>query len=184
MESAADHELTALLKKVSDGDKQAREDLLAIAYPKLHKIASKRLRLERADHTLQPTALINELYLRLFGNEPMAWRNRVHFFAVVAKHMRFILIEHARKRRSRGHHLTISLEAGEADQALRIAVNVEQELVELDLVLQKLEEIDPRAAHGVELRFFVGLTLRRCKGGIFRPSNATGTSRSRGSIAA
>lgn len=160
MKSASNQDLTVLLKKVSNGDKQAVEELLAVAYPELRKIAANRLRLERADHTLQPTALINELYLHLFGGEPIPWQNRAHFFATVARQMRFILIDHARKKRIRGQQFTISLEGGEADQALQIAVSGEQDVVELDAVLQKLEEIDTRAAQCVELRVFVGLTMQ------------------------
>ncbi|MBI1764141.1 MAG: sigma-70 family RNA polymerase sigma factor [Acidobacteria bacterium] len=149
--------LTLLLQRASSGEQAAVDQLLSIVYPELRRMASKRLRLERSDHTLQPTALVNEVYLRLFGALPINWQNRAHFFALAAKHMRFILVEHARNRRG-GAQFTISLEGGEDGEPLQIPVSSKQDLLELDEVLGQLEAIDPRAAHGVELRYFVGLT--------------------------
>ncbi len=149
--------LTLLLQRASLGEQAAVEQLVSIVYPELRRMASKRLKLERPDHTLQPTALVNEVYLRLFGATPIDWQNRAHFFAIVAKHMRFILVEHARKRRG-GAQFTLSLDSGEDGEALQIAVSSKQDLIELDEVLRQLEAIDARAAHAVELRYFVGLT--------------------------
>ena len=150
--------LTQILSRVSEGDKEAMEQLFSAAYEPLKRIAAKRMGRERSDHTLQPTALVNEAYLRLFGSAQIPWQNRAHFFAIVAKHMRFILVDHARKKGLDGH-ITISLEGGEEGDALQIPVTSNQELIEIDEALQKLEAIDERAARGVELRFFVGLTL-------------------------
>lgn len=141
------------------GDQQAVDELIAAAYDDLKRIAAKRMRSERADHTLQPTALVNEAYLRLFGSEPISWQNRAHFFAIIAKQMRFILVDHARKKAHNGH-FTVSLETGEDGEMMQIPVNSHQDLLEVDEALQRLEAIDARAARGVELRFFVGMTLQ------------------------
>ncbi len=153
------HQLTFLLQQVGGGDKEALEKLISIVYPELRRIAANRLRSELADHTLQPTALVNEVYLRLFGSEPIAWQNRAHFFAVVAKQMRFILVDHARRRNKDGA-FTITLEGHEGADLWRLAVQTDEEMIALDEALRRLEEIDARAAQGVELRFFGGLTLQ------------------------
>ena len=149
--------LTTLLNLASGGDQEAMDCLTSTVYPELKRIAASRMRRERSDHTLQPTALVNEAYARLLGASPVAWQNRAHFFALMARQMRFILIDHARKKGLDGH-VTISLEADEEGQQLQLPVNSNQDLLEIDEALQKLEAIDPRAARGVELRFFVGLT--------------------------
>ena len=128
----------------------------------MHRIAAKRLRAENVGHTLQPTALVNELYLRLFVGAQISWQNRAHFFAIVAKHMRFILVEHARKKQRGDTHFTVSLDSGGSDdgdsEAFQIPINSHEDLVALDEVLQQFEAVNARAARGVELRFFVGLT--------------------------
>jgi RNA polymerase sigma factor (TIGR02999 family) len=153
------HQLTLLLHQVGGGDKEAVEKLISIVYPELRRIAANRLRSERSGHTLQPTALVNEVYLRLFGSEPIAWQNRAHFFAVVAKQMRFILVDHARRRNKDGA-FALTLEGHEGADLWRLAVQTDEEMIALDEALQRLEEIDARAAQGVELRFFGGLTLQ------------------------
>jgi RNA polymerase sigma factor (TIGR02999 family) len=158
MANSNNQQMTALLQRVNAGDEVALAELLAMAYPELRRLAANRLRLEQPGHTLQPTALVNEVYLRLFGSEQLTWQNRAHFFALVAKHMRFILIEHARHKRGRGAVLTVSLDASETGGPIEVAVAAGHDLIELDDVLQKLEKVDARAARGVELRFFVGLT--------------------------
>jgi RNA polymerase sigma factor (TIGR02999 family) len=153
------HQLTLLLHQVGSGDKEAVEKLISIVYPELRRIAANRLRAERAGHTLQPTALVNEVYLRLFGSEPIAWQNRAHFFAVVAKQMRFILVDHARRKNKDGA-FAVTLEGHEGADPWRLAMQTDEELIALDEALRKLESVDARAAHGVELRFFGGLTLQ------------------------
>jgi RNA polymerase sigma factor (TIGR02999 family) len=153
------HQLTLLLHQVGGGDKEAVEKLISIVYPELRRIAANRLRSERSGHTLQPTALVNEVYLRLFGSEPIAWQNRAHFFAVVAKQMRFILVDHARRRNKDGA-FALTLEGHEGADLWRLAVQTDEEMIALDEALRRLEEIDARAAQGVELRFFGGLTLQ------------------------
>ena len=154
------HQLTFLLQQVGGGDKEAVEKLISIVYPELRRIAANRLRAEGAGHTLQPTALVNELYLRLFSSEPVAWQNRAHFFAVVAKQMRFILIDHARRKKKDGV-FAVSLEGHEGADLWRLALQTDEEMIALDEALRKFEAIDPRAAQGVELRFFGGLTLEQ-----------------------
>ena len=150
--------LTGLLQQASQGDPAALEQLLQVIYPELHRIAAKRLRAENPGHTLQPTALVNELYLRLFVGAQISWQNRAHFFAIVAKHMRFILVEHARHKQRGDTHFTVSLDSGDDSEAFQIPINSHEDLVTLDEVLQQFEAVNPRAARGVELRFFVGLT--------------------------
>jgi len=152
-------ELTALLNRVSGGDRAGLDQLVSVVYPQIRKIAAHHLRLERAGHTLQTTDLANEVFLRIFGDvAQVSWQNRAHFFAVVAQKIRFILIEHARKKR-KGGHLSVSLEGVEGVDVLGVAVWTDERLLALDEALQKLAGIDARAAHGVELRFFGGLTL-------------------------
>lgn len=149
--------LTQLLEQARTGDRDAVDALIKAVYPDLRKIAAKRLRRERADHTLQPMALVNEVYLRLFGAAQISWQNRAHFFAIAAKQMRFILVDHARRKRGDGH-LSISIEGNALENAPELARQVNTDLLALDEALSRLEAIDERAAHGLEMRFFVGLT--------------------------
>jgi len=146
-----------MLNRVTDGDKTAVGELINAVYPVLHRLAAKRLSQERAGHILQPTALVNEVYLKLFGSAPIAWQNRAHFFAVVARQMRFILVDYARKKGG-NEYITITHEGEDGVEVLEAATDSNQNLIELDEALHRLEEIEPRAARGVEMRFFVGLT--------------------------
>ncbi|MGH9847311.1 MAG: ECF-type sigma factor [Blastocatellia bacterium] len=153
-------DLTALLNRIGEGDRNALEELITVVLPEVRKIASARLRAERAGHTLQTTDIVNEVFLRIFGERAsVSWQNRAHFFAVVARQCRFILIEHARKKK-KGGHVSISLEGAGGVKAFKIAVWTDETLVALDEALDKLAAIDARAAQAVELRFFGGLTLR------------------------
>lgn len=148
-------EITELLKQIRNGEQEAAARLLSLVYPDLKRIAAKRLRQEPAGHGWQTTELVNEAYLRVFGSKtPVEWQDRVHFFAVIAQQVRFIIVDQARKRR-RGNHLSASLE--EAFEVADSAQNVE--IMALDEALTRLEAIDQRAARVVELRFFGGLTL-------------------------
>ncbi len=151
--------LTLLLQRASRGERQAVNDLITAVYPELRRIAASRLREERANHTLQPTALVNEVYLRLFGDAKIEWQNRAHFFAIAAKHMRFILVEYARRKGHGGEpHFTVTLDGESGPDALGLAAQTDEDLIALDEAMKKFETIDPRAALGVELRFFGGLT--------------------------
>jgi RNA polymerase sigma-70 factor, ECF subfamily len=138
------------------GDEGARDQLFAAVYPQLRQIASRFLQHERGDHTLEPTALVNELALRLLGAEPIAYSDRTHFFALAAQMMRRILIDHARARvagKRGGVQQRVNLSSVEDwQQAPR-----SEDVLMLDEALSALEQADSRAAKVVELRFFGGL---------------------------
>ena len=139
------------------GDVNARNQLFAVVYPQLQQIAGRFLRQERADHTLDPAALVNELALRLLGSAPVAYNDRSHFFALAAQVMRRILVDYARARvagKRGGVQQRVTLSSVAED--LRAAPQSEDLLV-LDDALSRLARADPRAAQVVELRFFGGL---------------------------
>jgi RNA polymerase sigma factor (TIGR02999 family) len=147
-----------LLLEWRNGNNEAAEKFLNVVYDELRRLSAIYLRRERSDHTLQPTALVNELYLRLFtGAEPVSWNNRAHFFAVAAQTLRRILVDHARARRADkrgGEQIKLAL----ADvQGWAAASPNDQDLIEVDEALRRLEQLEPRAAQVVELRFFGGL---------------------------
>jgi RNA polymerase sigma-70 factor (ECF subfamily) len=147
--------VSALLSDWRNGDPSAREELLRVVYDELRRLATHFLGKERPGHTLQPTALVHELYLRLFSAERVTWNNRAHFFAIAAQTLQRILIDHARMNhaeRRGGGQLKVSL--GHADG---IAKPRDEDLLAIDEALQRLTELEPRAAQVVELRFFGGL---------------------------
>ena len=150
-------EITGLLTKWREGDEQARDALFAAVYPQLRQIAARFLQRERRDHTLEPGAVVNELYLRLFGGQPIAYKDRAHFFAVAARLMRRVLVDFARaqKNQKRGgafHRVTL-------DQNLAVATDAPVDLIAIDDALQALSETYERKAQVVELRFFGGLSV-------------------------
>jgi RNA polymerase sigma factor (TIGR02999 family) len=150
-------DVTTLLQRVHGGDTQAESELLPIVYGHLHQLAERQFQFERAGHTLQPTALISELYLRSVRNTAVDWRSRGHFYAVAAQTMRRILVDHARSRNAQRRpspSQRVSLEdvfIGSEDRA--------DELLIVDQALTRLAEWDARQANVVELRFFGGLTV-------------------------
>jgi len=148
--------LTRRLRDWRGGDEAAGRELFQVAYDELHRLAAAHFRKERPGHTLQPTVLVNELYLKLFAGAPVDWQNRAHFFAVASQQIRRLLIDHARARQAEkrdGARVRISVtEAGDP------AAPGEQDLLELDEALGRLERLDPRLASVVELRFFGGLS--------------------------
>ena len=149
--------VTELLFDWQQGDQSALEKLTPLIYEELRRIAHRYVRHERNGHTLQTTALVNEAYLRLAGNEKPPWQNRAHFFAVIAQVMRHILIDHARRRRylKRGGELQqVSL-----SEAASMSEQRAQELIALDEALDELKDFDPRKSKVVELRYFGGLSL-------------------------
>ncbi len=150
-------EITNLLFRLRSGDREAESRLLSAVYDELHRIASRYMRQERSQHTLQTTALVNEAYLRLVDQRRVDWKNRAHFFGVAAQLMRRILVDHARHR-SRGKRGG-GLEPLILDEALAFSPERATEVVELDEALSRLTENDPRAGRVVELRFFGGLTI-------------------------
>jgi RNA polymerase sigma factor (TIGR02999 family) len=149
--------LTQLLKSAQAGDKQALDELFPLVYNELRRVADRQLRGERTDHTLQPTALVHEAYLRLIEQHSVDWRNRAHFFGLAAEMMRRIMVNYALKRHAakRGGHVTrLAL-----DDAVSFAEQREVDLVLLDEALRRLAVIDPQQSRIVELRFFGGLTI-------------------------
>ena len=150
-------QITRWLGDWRQGDERARDELFAIVQPQLRQIAARYLHRERADHTLEPNALVNELCLRLLGGEPIAFNDRAHFFAVAAQTMRRILIDHARSRiadKRGGDQQRVNLSAVEGWNPVRRS----EDIIALDNLLSRLEKADPRAARVVELRFFGGLS--------------------------
>jgi len=151
------HEVTRLLVNSRAGDQQALDQLLPLVYDELHRQAAGLFRHESAGHTLQPTALVNEAYLRLVGQKDVQWQNRAQFFAIAAQMMRRILISHARSRQAekRGGgtpRVTLDEEAAFAPQR-------DVNLIALDEALHRLAEIDAEKCRMVELRFFGGLSV-------------------------
>lgn len=149
--------ITSLLAKIRAGDRDGEERLLKLVYPELRKLAHYHLKRERPDHTLQATALVHEAYLRIFGAEPVAWRDRAHFFALAARKMRQILVDYARARstgKRGGTWVRLSLDAvanlGDA--------GLNNDILAVDESLSRLEQLDPHAARVIELRFFAGMT--------------------------
>jgi RNA polymerase sigma factor (TIGR02999 family) len=149
--------ITQLLIKWRNGDHAALDELLPLVYGELRRLAGYYLRQERPHHTLQPTALVHEAYLRLVGEKGIDWQNRAHFFGIAAVRMRHILVEHARSRRAAkrgGGEYRLSL--SEAD---RLEEKCDVNLLALDDALQRLEALDPQKSRIVELRYFGGLTI-------------------------
>ncbi len=150
-------EVTQLLRDWSAGKQEARDQLLGLVYEPLRAIAGRHLNHERAGPTLQPTALVNELYLKLVDQRSVAWNDRAHFFAVAAQVMRRILVDHARRRNSEkrgGDAIAVTIGA-----AVDLAATENLDVVALDLALETLEKIFPQQARIVELRFYAGLTI-------------------------
>ena len=151
------HQITQLLFRWREGDRQALDDLLPLVYNELHRLAGFYMRGERPSHTLQTSALVNEAYLRLAGAEHIQWQNRAHFFAIAAQVMRRILVDHARRRdkQKRGG----AVQKVELDEAMLVSEQRAAEVVALDDALKSLAEIDPRKSQLVELRFFGGMSI-------------------------
>lgn len=147
--------VTRLLRNWSQGDENAASELFPIVYEELRRLARRYMRDERSEHTLQPTALIHEAYLRLVDQRRAQWQNRAHFFAVAAQMMRRILVDYARGRayqKRGGACSNLPLE-----ENVVIAPERSQEIVALDSALERLAAIDARKARVVELRYFGGL---------------------------
>jgi RNA polymerase sigma factor (TIGR02999 family) len=149
-------EATRLLGQMNAGEQQAAERLLPLIYEELHKLAGSLMARERADHTLQPTALVNEAYVRLIQQQRPQWESRVHFVRVAARAMRNVLVDHARARRAqkRGKGFAqVTL-----DEGLALAVDDAEGLLVVDETLNRLRTMDEQLGEIVELRFFGGLT--------------------------
>ena len=152
--------ITVLLREWQSGSQEAFDRLVPLVYGELHTIASRHLGREWRRDRLQTTAVVNEAYLRLFGQKAVDWQNRGHFFAIAAQMMRRILVDHARRELREKHgggavHLELNDAAAKAAPSGVDAVDT----LALDRALQKLEQLDPDQARIVELRFFGGLTI-------------------------
>jgi RNA polymerase sigma factor (TIGR02999 family) len=158
MSIASPKEITRLLVAWSDGDESALEELTPLVYEELHRLAHHYMSHERAGHTLQTSALVNEAYVRLIDWKNVRWQSRAHFFSVSAQLMRRILVDFARRRRYPdrvgGERPLIAL-----DNAAELTSGKGPDLVALDEALVSLSELDPRQSKVVELRFFGGLSL-------------------------
>jgi RNA polymerase sigma factor (TIGR02999 family) len=153
--SAAD--VTTLLNRLGDGDEEAAALLVPLIYKELRRLAVQRLRHERPGHTLQATALVHEVYLKLAGQPTARWQNRLQFFAVVSQSMRRILVDYARTQqrvKRGGKQKKVSF-----DEVLLIAPDRTDELLAVHESLSRLEKLDPRQGRIVELRYFGGLTM-------------------------
>ncbi|MGE0129752.1 MAG: sigma-70 family RNA polymerase sigma factor [Blastocatellales bacterium] len=150
-------QITRMLIAWNQGDESARDELMPLIYDELRRLARARLRRERINHTLQPTALVHEAFLRLVDQSKVNWQNRAHFFGAAARLMRQILINHAEARRA-------AKRGGEAERISlndvdRFKVEEEIDLVALNEALKRLERIDPRQGRIVEMRYFSGLAI-------------------------
>jgi len=152
------HAITGLLLEWRAGDKEAANRLMTLVYGELHRIASREMRREHGEHTLQTTAIVHEAYLRLCGTALIDWRDRSHFFAVAAQQLRRVLVDHARRVRSekRGGGM-VRLDLLEGDGSV---VAFDEQLLAVDEALTRLQALDERAAKVIELRFFGGLSER------------------------
>jgi len=157
MDDALGHEITELLQAWRQGDERALEKLTPQVYRELHLAAKRCMARERDGHTLQTTALINELYLRLSDLKLIDWQNRAHFFALCARQMRRILTDEARARQS--HKRGGGAQPVTLDVALVAAPQTSADLVAVDDALNRLAKVDERKSQVVELRFFGGLSV-------------------------
>jgi RNA polymerase sigma-70 factor (ECF subfamily) len=156
MSTMSPQDVTRLLADWSKGDRSALDKLFPIVHAELRRIARRQMSQERAGHTLQATALVNEAYLKLAGQEGFEWRDRAHFFAFCAQVMRHILIDHARahaRDKRGGGAIQVSL-----NEAAIVVDEQAGDLVALDEALRSLEHLDPQKGRIVELRFFGGLS--------------------------
>lgn len=157
MNKTSSNDLTQMLLAWTQGDEQAFEKLSRAVYGELRRLAQSYMRNERREHTLQPTALVNEAFLRMIDWKNTEWKGRSHFFAVAAQMMRRILVDHARRRNNgkRGgkwNQVTLT-------HAEFLKADLQTDLVAIDDALKALEQIDRRKSQVVELRFFAGLTV-------------------------
>jgi RNA polymerase sigma factor (TIGR02999 family) len=152
---SATHEVSRLLAEWANGNKQALDDLTPLVYRELRQLAASYLRKEDPGHTLQPTALVHEAYLRLVDQKSPDWQGRSHFFGVAARLMRQILVDHARRRlagKRAGRRVSLA-------DVVSFQPERSRDLVALDSGLKALEELDARKCKAVELRYFAGLSM-------------------------
>lgn len=155
---SSQQEVTQLLVEWGGGNESALAELMPLVYAELRRMAARHMGLQNAGHTLQPTALINEAFIRLARGSPKRWKNRAHFYAVAAKSMRHILVDHARahqteRRGGRGY------QAVTLDEAIVISSERLAEIIALDDALTDLSKLSPRQSQVVEMRYFGGLSV-------------------------
>ena len=153
-------DVTEVLARWSEGEPEAVEQLLPAVYEELQKLARRSMRQERPGHTLQPTALVHEAWLRLAGRVPPQWKDRVHFYGTVSRIMRQVLVDHARRRaagKRGGDAIRVSF-----DEEAQAADPKGADLLLLDDALERLAAFDPRKSRIIELRCFGGLTIAEC----------------------
>ena len=162
-------EITQLLKELSDGNREAEARLVPLVYEQLRHMAARHMRRERGDHTLQPTALVHEAYLKLVEQRRVNWQSRAHFYCVAARLMRRVLVDHARevKAAKRAGGQKVQLET-----LLAYSEEKSAALLDIDEALDRLAQLDPRQGQVVELRFFGGLSEEEI-GGILNVSART-----------
>ena len=158
MSEPGPHQVTHLLQRLSGGDRTAEEDLYKLLYHQLHRTAEALMRRERPDHTLQATALVNDAFVQLVGNEEISWEGRTQFLAVASGAMRRLLVDHARRRGAQKRGGDRSREA--LDGVLALYESPQLDLLALDEALRELEVGNQDAARMFELRFFGNLTNR------------------------
>jgi RNA polymerase sigma-70 factor, ECF subfamily len=149
------HELTLLLAKWAKGNQQALDELTPLVYRELRQLAASYLRKERIGHTLQPTALVHEAYVRLVDQTNPTWQSRSHFFGVAARLMRQILVDHARRKQA-GKRAGIKVPL---DEAISFQQERSRDFLALDSGLTALEKLDARKCKAIELRYFGGLSM-------------------------
>lgn len=149
-----DHDVTRLLREMGEGTPGAADRLAPLVYQELHRLAASAMRRESSGHTLQPTELVHEAFMRLAGQRSTDWKNRSQFYGIAAQAIRRILIDHARRRQAakRDHGIRVTL-----DESIGNGEESQLELLALEDALTRLEELDPRQARVVELRYFAGL---------------------------
>jgi RNA polymerase sigma factor (TIGR02999 family) len=155
MRTSATHEVTRLLAEWRKGDERAVAELMPLVYGELRQLAAGYLRGERQGHTLQPTALVHEAYLRLVDQSAPDWQSRSHFYGVAARVMRQILVDHARRKQAKKR----VAEPVPLQPVPGFQPDPSDDLVALDESLTDLEKIDARKCHAIELRYFAGLTM-------------------------
>jgi RNA polymerase sigma-70 factor (ECF subfamily) len=158
MPQSSSNEITQMLIELTDGNQEVVNQILPHIYDELRRLAGGYLRRERPDHTLQPTALVHEAYMKLIDQKQVRWQNRAHFFGIAAQVMRRILMDHARKNKAEKR-------GGDADklpleeEILLVSADSSNQLLALDDALRTLAELDPQKAKIVELRYFGGLSI-------------------------
>jgi RNA polymerase sigma factor (TIGR02999 family) len=153
---AVDSQITEMLRRWSTGDREVESVLFSRLHKELRKLAGHYLRRERADHTLQPTALVHEAYLRILGSGPVNWQDRSHFMCLASRAMRRVLVDHARARQAAKRS---PLPEGVNGLAGPFSQEASAEVLAVHAALDKLAAVEPRQAHVVEMRYFGGLSF-------------------------